>query len=235
MLKVICLNFLLISLIIIPTAYGEACNNTQVSLENETQFKTLEAIKIKLFLSSHIKHYDAGKHFSDKAPSSIPLKLEENLVKFFTSPIGFKVMGYMLKNNEILEFVKSEKEPLIYEANGNEISYTENVEGWFNKNLAIGIIEGSNLSVMTLDVLLAHEIGHTPIGQGSINIEPINSFISSTQVGGETIMKFNRKKMQENEIRTVHLFENSYRDYKGLPLRYSYFEKNDVLDYIANL
>ncbi|WP_152640368.1 hypothetical protein [Xanthomonas sp. MUS 060] len=83
---------------------------------------------------------------------------------------------------------------------GNYVSYSLDVSG-YKKNLG----NPAELRGVGLDTLLAHEIGHTPIGAAALGYE--NRPFDSSKAG---------------EINVVRYLENPYRHEIGLPMRESY-------------
>lgn len=106
-----------------------------------------------------------------------------------------------------------------FEASGNEIIYTTG-SSWFDSN---AYSSGQNLSVPSLDVVLAHEFGHSAIGQAAFGLTPIQVrthswYDSTTRTYNNT---FNLGDIKATEIRASQ-FENRYRSYRGLELRRAY-------------
>jgi hypothetical protein len=77
---------------------------------------------------------------------------------------------------------------------------------------------GVELGTMTLPVVIAHEMGHTALARDAFDLGAITA-ASTNSVGAQ---------LQAEELRTTVLFENTYRAWKGLPLRKTYFQTNDV-------
>lgn len=179
-----------------------------------------------------IEHYDLDNDGFSIKESNLSSILRNELEIILRGPLGSRLLE--LRNVLRPSFVQVEDPIDAFLVSDGKIYYMENVGAWYSfKNDSLDIPENSYLDVATLGTLISHEIGHTELGRRALDIDFINSFKEVRNEIGQVTFVFSREKVYTEEYRAVDLFENPYREYIGLPLRESYFEKGDVLRYSA--
>lgn len=173
-------------------------------------------------------------HENQDVKTQMPSELKRALKKIFKTKFGAKIKNHMQATNQKLTLSKTIGEDADFSALEETIYYTLDVESWYQNHLEF-IPPAANLDIATLDILLAHEIGHTKIGREVMGLAKLNSFLYSQANDGGMVLVFSRKIVQEEELRTTHFFENAYRSEIQVPLRYSYYEAYDVSEYGDNL
>ena len=104
----------------------------------------------------------------------------------------------------------------IFEADDHEISYTLG-SSWYNSNR---YSKGQNLPRPTLDVVLAHEFGHTHVGRSALGLPSTKGRMRVNPETGGYI--YSLQDLDLEEIRAIKMFENPYRAERGLELRKRY-------------
>jgi hypothetical protein len=78
--------------------------------------------------------------------------------------------------------------------------------------------------------LLLHEIGHSPQGAAALGQTPIPLHWTVSVINGQpTLTGPSHKDHFGEEYRVIRHYENPYRLERGIPLRRSYFEQNDIM------
>ncbi|OUR95365.1 hypothetical protein A9Q84_16140 [Halobacteriovorax marinus] len=185
---------------------------------------------IDIFIENHIEHfnYDSeGDEFASKAPES----LIKYIRKFAESPIGKIVIRTTIENDVTVGFIQGFYVDDAFQAFDNTIVYTFEIEKWYENKLIEfpDLPKGANLHNIELDVLLAHEFGHTGVGRIALGLSVIDPYVSTSVSTGNVVTTFSRKKIRQEELRAARLFENAYRTFRNIPLRRSYYVENDVL------
>ena len=101
-------------------------------------------------------------------------------------------------------------------ADDHEISYTLG-SSWYNSNR---YSKGQNLPRPTLDVVLAHEFGHTHVGRSALGLPSTKGRMRVNPETGGYI--YSLQDLDLEEIRAIKMFENPYRAERGLELRKRY-------------
>ena len=191
-------------------------------------------IQIQSYIDS-VKHFDldSSDNFS-VFPSKMPAALRDQLSLILQGPLGSKLLS--MRDKLMPEFVKVDDPYDAFLVSDGKIYYMTNVDVWYALKLDGGNIpDNSYLDVATIGTLISHEIGHTEVGRMALGLEFIDSFIQLKNEVGNVNFVFSREKVYEEEFRAVHLFENPYRSFIGLPLRESYFDKGDVFNYAKSI
>jgi hypothetical protein len=183
---------------------------------------------IEHFLENCVTHFDEVNY--SEVLSESPNQLSTELSIFLEMDLGKQVHMACIESKQKFRFVKVSPEDAYSADDTNTIYYSPNVTSWYSAKIKeMDLPHGANLDIVTLGALIAHEIGHTPIGRLSLNLQEIEARVSSTNSNGEMITYYSRAKLKEEETRTARLFENEYRKHIGIPLRYSYYEPYDVV------
>lgn len=163
--------------------------------------------------------------------TSLPEKVRSELKLIYDSPIGIKIHQACITKKKKFRLIAVEPFYAFTADEDNWIYYTEDVKKWYqNKLQEMTLPEGANLDTATLGTLLAHEIGHTPLGRTAFNLPAIDPMMHSISSEGELITVFSRQKIEAEEIRATRLFENVFRKFIGIALRRSYYRANDVMN-----
>ena len=180
------------------------------------------------FESNCLEHFietDSGN-----IETALPKKVRTQLKLIYVSPIGVEIHQACMIQKKKFRLIAVEPYYAFTADEDNWIYYTEDVRAWYqNKLQEMTLPDGANLNVATLGTLLAHEIGHTPLGRAAFDLPAIDPMMHSTSNEGELVTVFNRQKIEAEEIRATRLFENVFREYIGIPLRRSYYRTNDVI------
>lgn len=185
------------------------------------------------FLTKNILHYEESfaPPFQKEIQltlTPIPLEIIKVFVDISQTLIGQEIIKTSLSTNQKIKLIQvsPETDPnyavafrVGFDEQGpNAIHYTLDVRGWKNKNLSNkDEIPGEEISSATLSTLLIHEMGHTSIGLETIGKK-----------------KFEINEFQDylkSEFIAIHFFENNFRSYQNLPLRRSYFKKDDIFNF----
>lgn len=138
-------------------------------------------------------------------PSEFPKETRSALSKFLSSSVGGAIGGYAVrigKKIEMEQILPSSGYPPAFSggyAGTNAVTYSLEWRQFLASNRF-----GREFSGAGLDVLLAHEIGHTPIAGAVFGYSPVTSDADS------------------DEFNAVRFLENPYRWHLGLPLRTHY-------------
>lgn len=183
--------------------------------------------KANLYIQN-IKHYEVvdDVHFIEKrTPLSIELRRE--LIKIFSTSLGEKIIN--VNGKGALEFILVNDPRDAFGVTGNKIYYMKSPLSWYLYKRDSGHLpSGAYMAEATLGTLIAHEIGHTPIGRAALGLPEINTYLRTTFSKGRVGFVFSREKVKQEELRAVRLFENPYRKHFDIPLRESYYHPGDV-------
>lgn len=195
-----------------------------------SQIHANSEMNINQFITYHLEHFTNDVE-GEPIPSNPPNELLLNLKRFSKSPIGSEIIRTALVNNITVSFIQGHFVDEAFTAYENTIIYTLDVKGWYKNKIVEfeNLPTGSNLEKIGLDVLLAHEFGHTELGRRTLNIPAIDPFVRSEARSGSVTTVFSRAKIRKEELRAARLFENAYRSYLDIPLRRSYYVEDDVL------
>ncbi|WP_369933211.1 RHS repeat domain-containing protein [Xanthomonas tesorieronis] len=185
------------------TNYDDTCKSTGEFTTKQESTLNIEARNP----SSVFTHASvASNNPADPAnPSPMPKETKKALTKFLSTKIGGRVGRYavMHKAKVAMELITPQSgfDPDFRGGlgGGNAITYTLDVKGYLD-------LKGNppELKGATLDVLLAHEIGHTSIGSSAVGYKSLDD-------GGIL-----------DEVNTVKIFENPYRRDIGFGYREAY-------------
>lgn len=197
---------------------------TTATLANRNQ-------SINTFIENNMDHF-TNDIDGDAFPSNAPRELVANLRKLYKSPIGERLIKNAVDNDITISFIQGHYPDEAFATFDNTIIYTLEIKKWYENKLVEfeNLPAGANLSNIGLDVLLAHEFGHTGLGRLTLNLASIDPFIRSEVRNGNLTTIFSREKIRQEEIRAARLFENSYRTFINVPIRRSYYIENDVLN-----
>ncbi|MBN6100820.1 RHS domain-containing protein [Xanthomonas sp. CFBP 8703] len=189
------------------------CTGSHISNEDGTCVSTGEYTTV----AENVKSVDArnvDRVFSHASiatmggegiPSEIPKETRAALKKFLGSAVGGAVGREAIRQGkkiDLEQILPSSGYPPAFAggyAGGNLITYSLEWKQYieaskFKKEFGVG----------GLDVLLAHEIGHTAIGGNARGYTPITD------------------DPNQDEFNAVRFYENPYRSYLGIPLRTTY-------------
>lgn len=159
----------------------------------------------------------------------MPNKLVNELEILLKMDIGKKLHRTCTEDKKKFTFIEVKPENAYTADENNSVYYSLNVRSWYAYKITeMEIPKSSNLENVPLGALIAHEIGHTPMGRKALGLDAINPYMSSNITDDNVTVVFSRKKIREEEIRAVRQFENPYRKFIGYPLRHSYYEECDV-------
>ncbi len=165
--------------------------------------------------AAKFSHYTCADE-SNCSSSTMTPELTNALSKIMKSDFGSKV-----SNASGLEFALIGGDSFFaYTVEDNRIFYS--------LELPKSELAGDGLDSAGMDVLIMHEIGHTPAGSAAYGMKPLK--VTQTWEGNT----FTTRGARAEEFRTVRDFENPYRADQGLPLRRSYFKENDIPKPLSN-
>lgn len=160
-----------------------------------------EKIVDRVFTNYHVS--SDGKSAS-LAP--FPAEVRTALIYIIASPLGRAVVKASLEHNEsitLMDMTATSMAPNFYYAAGQDaILYTTRLAD-FKASYMNDPIKFAEVRDQTLDVILMHEIGHTPLGRTALGI-------------------IAQPHTNEDEFEDVRKVENPYRGYYGIPARTTY-------------
>lgn len=136
-------------------------------------------------------------------PSEMPQQLRAALAYIIGSPQGRALVLASLRTGEkvTLAQVPASRLQMRYEAGSGAVLYTLNLAGY--KAMFVNSPQYSEVRDQTLDVILMHEIAHTPLGREAFKIEA-------------------KPHTYQDEFEAVRTVENPYRAFYGVPKRETY-------------
>ncbi len=184
----------------------------------------------ELFMSKHLVHQTVGADGA-ATTSAVPPELTAALRDYANSPIGAYILGFALENDRQLTMVQHSEMDIFNtksEPGVTLINYT-----LAGQDLTARRVAGDQVETDTLDVIISHEIGHSALGRAATDMPWVPAVITyfKEPATPEDLPEIVYQKLYNDELRASAFFENSYRQWKGLPLRRSYAIENDVRDY----
>ncbi|MCV6622749.1 MAG: discoidin domain-containing protein [Cellvibrionaceae bacterium] len=167
------------------------------------------------FIDNNVEHYTATS--GGDVASPVPSELRSALMRYGRSSGGARIISHALDTDATVTFIDTGVNG-DFQAYDNTIEYTTG-SSWYD---ADEYSLGQNLPRPGLDVVIAHEFGHTNVGHSAFGLSSItvrSRFDSSTNT-----TYFNGADIDAREIRATRLFENPYRAHRGLELRRNYHD-----------
>jgi hypothetical protein len=190
---------------------------------------------------ARIDHYAYDSH-GNLVNAAIPIAAREGLLDALRSRVGRRILSYLTTTNTVLRIDESEFNEFHFSPEENAIKYPTDFERFIADSPRI---PGDELDSLTYGSAFIHEIGHTPAGRAAFGLQEIEiQYIrtisepdpsnlppgaTGTLLPTVTFTLDQNAAFQE-EYRAVMILENPYRFEKGLPLRWSYFNENDILE-----
>jgi nucleoid-associated protein YgaU len=215
----------------IPAEIGTVDRYAQLALIQNTE--PLSAADFESFVNSNLKHDVMRGENGETLGAPPPKELLSALRDYADSPIGSTVLGFAVKDNRDVKFTQLASGTDAHakgEPGETQIFYSLGRMRVDSQNK----LAGDAVESLTLAGVISHEIGHTALARVALDLPALKRTAGSTVVeedGFSTVVFFT---LPDEELRASALFENSYRQWKGLELRRSYFTENDVLNYDWN-
>jgi hypothetical protein len=157
-------------------------------------------------------------------PSEAPGALVDGLQDAYSSSVGRKVFNHLQRTGDKLHFAPGEDGGFEYNPDHDVIFYGDVAA--FRRS---STVPGDGAASATMGGLLLHEIGHSPQGAAALGQVPIPLHYVESQINGTVILGTPLRDFFSEEYRAIRYYENPYRLERGLPLRRSYFEENDIM------
>ncbi|XWO47382.1 hypothetical protein JQR89_13365 [[Pseudomonas] boreopolis] len=177
------------------------CRSTGEFTTQSSSAKSLDARNVNKVFS----HSSVATMGGEATPSEFPKETRSALGRFLGSPVGGAVGRYAVHTGQKIELeqiLPSSGYPPAFSggyAGTNLVTYSLEWRQYLTSNRF-----GREFSGAGLDVLLAHEIGHTPMAGSVFGYSPVTSDANA------------------DEFNAVRFLENPYRRHLGLPLRTHY-------------